>query len=129
MSAEGVLVWAVILLIQLAAAAWVVARRRPMWPVLSLNLLLGAAVLWLVVPYLAGEVAYIREGEASELFDYKSTILTAFEGVTLVASGFAAWGVRPGKIVAWLGFAGNFVLSMAAALFFLSFKFKCCGYL
>jgi hypothetical protein len=50
-------------------------------------------VLYLVVPYLPGEIAFIREGEASELFDYKNTIL------------------------------------LVAALFFMTFKFKCCGYL
>jgi hypothetical protein len=122
MSTAGMFVWAAILLIQLAAVAWIVARRRGMRPVLLINLFLGALVLWSVVPYLPGEVAYIREGEATELFDYKNSILTTFEGVTLIASGFAFWGFLSGKIVAWLGFAGNFVLSLGAAWFFLTFK-------
>jgi hypothetical protein len=122
MSTAGMFVWAAILLIQLAAVAWIVARRRGMRPVLLINLFLGALVLWSVVPYLPGEVAYIREGEATELFDYKNSNLTTFEGVTLIASGFAFWGFLSGKIVAWLGFAGNFVLSLGAAWFFLTFK-------
>jgi hypothetical protein len=129
MSTEGMLVWAAILLGQLAAAAWVLVRRRSMWQVLLVNLICAAAVLYLVVPYLPGEIAFIREGEASELLDYKNTILTAFETVSLLASGFAWRGVLLGKIIAWIGFAGNFMLSLAAALFFMTFEFKCCGYL
>jgi hypothetical protein len=129
MSTEGVLVWTAILLGELASAGWVVVRRRGMWPVLLVNLLCAVGVLWLVVPYLPGEIAFIREGEASELFDYKSTILTAFETVTLLASGFAWRGMLLGNVLAWIGFAGNFALSLAAALFFMTFKFKCCGYL
>jgi hypothetical protein len=129
MSIEGVLVWATILLGQLAAAAWVAVRRRGMHPVLLVNLLCAVAVLLLVVPYLPGEVAFIREGEASELFDYRNTLLTVFETAALIASPFAWRGALLGKIVAWTGFAGNFLLSVAAALFFLTFKFKCCGYL
>ena len=129
MSIEGMGAWTAILLGQLAAAAWVLIRRRSMWPVLLVNLIGAAAVLWLVVPYLPGEIAYIREGEPTELSDYKNTILTAFEAVTLTASGFAWRGVLLGKIIAWIGFAGNFMLSLAAALFFMTFTFKCCGYL
>ena len=129
MSIEGMLVWAAILLGQLAAAGWVLVRRRGMRPVLLVNLLCAAAVLYLVLPYLRGEIAFIREGEASELFDYKNTILTVFETVSLIGSGFAWWGALWGKIIAWIGFAGNFMLSLVAALFFMTFKFKCCGYL
>jgi len=129
MSVEGMLVWAAILLGQLAAAGWVLVRRRGMRPVLLVNLLCAAAVLYLVVPYLRGEIAFIREGAASELFDYKNTILAVFETVSLIGSAFAWWGALWGKIIAWIGFAGNFILSLAAALFFMTFKFKCCGYL
>jgi hypothetical protein len=129
MSIEGVLVWTAILLGQLAVAGWVLVRWRGMRPVLLINLICAAAVLYLVVPYLPDEIAFIREGEASELFDYKNTILTAFELVSLIGSAFARWGVLWGKIIAWIGFAVNFVLSLAAALFFMTFKFKCCGYL
>jgi hypothetical protein len=118
----GKAIWVAIVLIELAALLWVLIRRRGMWPVLLVNLLWAAAVLNLVLPYLSGEIAYIREGEATELSDYKNTILTAFQTATLIASGFALWGLRSGKIVAWLGFAGNFVLSLGAAWFFLTFK-------
>ncbi|HEU0216677.1 MAG TPA: hypothetical protein VFQ90_08450 [Stellaceae bacterium] len=129
MSIEGVLVWAAIVLGQLAAAGWVLVRRRGMRPVLMVNLLCAIAVLCFVVPYLPGEIGFIGEGEASELFDYKNTILTAFEAVTLIGSAFAWWGALWGKIIAWIGFAGNCMLSLVAALFFMTFKFKCCGYL
>jgi hypothetical protein len=115
--------------IQVAAPLWVLIRRCRMWPVLLVNLLFVAAVLFVVLPYLPGEVAYIREGEASELFDYKNVILTAFESVTLLASVLAFCGVLLGKIVAWIGFGGNFALSILAIQFSLTFEFKCCGYL
>jgi hypothetical protein len=129
MSVEGMGVWTAILLGQLAAAGWVLVRRRGMRPVLLVNLICAAAVLYLVVPYLPGEIAFIREGEANELFDYKNTILTAFETIAVIASVFAWRGVLVAKIIAWIRFAGNFILSLAAALFFMTFKFKCCGYL
>jgi hypothetical protein len=129
MSTERVLVWTAILLGQLAVAGWGLVRRRGMRPVLLVNLICAAAVLYLVVPYLPGEIAFIREGEARELFDYKNTILTAFETIAVSASAFAWRGALLGKIIAWLGFVGNFMLSLAAALFFMTFKFKCCGYL
>jgi hypothetical protein len=129
MSMEGIPVCAAILLGQLAAAGWVLVRRRGMGPVLLVNLLCAAAVLYLVVPYLPGEIAFIREGEASELLDYKNTILTAFETTAVIGSAFAWRGALLGKIIAWIGFAGNFMLSLAAALFFMTFTFKCCGYL
>ena len=129
MSIEGMGVWTAILLGQLGAAGWVLVRRRGMRPVLLVNLLCAAAVLYLVMPYLPGEITFIREGEASELFDYKNTILAVFETIAVIASAFAWCGALWGKIIAWIGFAGNFVLSLVAALFFMTFKFKCCGYL
>lgn len=114
---------------QLAVLAWVLVRHRGMRPILIVNLLFAVGILLFVLEYLPGEIAYIREGEASELFDYKNTILTAFAAIMLIASAFAWRGVLLGKVIAWLCFAGDFVLSLAAALFFLTFKFKCCGYL
>ena len=116
-------------LVQVAALLWVLIRRRSMCPVLFVNFLLVIGVLLIVLPDLSGEIAYIREGEASELFDYKSTILTAFESVTFIASVIALRGLLLAKIVAWIGFAGNFALSFAAMLFLWTFEFKCCGYL
>jgi hypothetical protein len=118
-----------IVLIHLAALAWVLIRRRGMAPVLIVNLLFGAAVLAFVVPYLPNELAYIRSGGASELFDYKNAIVTAFEIVTLLVSALAFRGALPAKIGAWIGFAGNFALSLFAVVFALTFKFTCCGYL
>jgi hypothetical protein len=70
----------------------------------------------------------IRAGDAVELFDYKNTILTALELATLAASVTAWRGWLPGRVAAWVGFGGNLLLSIAAALFFMTFEFKCCGY-
>jgi len=122
MSIEGGSIWAVILLVQLLTAVWVVVRRRSMLPVLLINLLVAVAVLTTVLPYLPDQVAYIRSGATTEFPDYVGVILTVFEGVTLIASAFAFWGFVAGKIVAWLAFGGNFLLSLGAAWFFLTFR-------
>jgi hypothetical protein len=116
-------------LIQPAVLLWVVIRRRGMRPVLIVNLLFAVGILAFVVPYLPQELASIRAGEATELFDYKNAILTAFETATLLASAFALRGALFAEIIAWFGFAGNFALSLLAMLFVLTFEFKCCGYL
>jgi len=118
-----------IVLVQPAALLWVLIRRRGMWLVLLINMLFAVGVLALVAPDLPAELRYIRAGEATELFEYKNTIATVFETVTLLASGLAYRGSLLGKIVAWFGFAGNFVLSLVAVWFALTFTFKCCGYL
>jgi hypothetical protein len=120
---------AILLLAQVAVLVWALVRRRGMRPILVANLLFAAAVLIFVVPQLPEELRYIRAGEATELFDCKNTILTAVELTTLVASVLAWCGFFAGKIVAWIGFAGNFALSLMAMQFVLTFKFKCCGYL
>jgi hypothetical protein len=54
-------------------------------------------------------------------------ILTAFEGVTLIGSRFALRGFLMGKNLAWMGFAGNFLPSVAAAWFFLMFRLTGCS--
>jgi hypothetical protein len=114
---------------QLAVFLWVVIRRRGLWPVLVVNVVFAAGVLWSAVPYVVSEVTFAWSDPDSDWFDYKNTILTVFEGATLLASLIAFWGVRVAKIVAWLGFAGNFALSLFAVWFSFFFEFKCCGYL
>ena len=121
--------WGAVEFVQLGVLLWVLIRRRGVLPVLVVNLVAAIVVLQFAVPYLPAEIRDIRAGNAVELFDYKNVILTVFEGLTLIASGLAWRGVVWGKIIAWLGFAGNFTLSVAAAVFFMTFKFKCCGYL
>jgi hypothetical protein len=112
-----------------AVALWVLVRRRGILPVLIVNLLLAVAVLLFALSYLPDEIADIRAGDATELFDYKSSILTVFETVTLIASGLAFRRGLTAKTLAWVGFAGNFALSVLVVLFALTFEFKCCGYL
>jgi hypothetical protein len=112
-----------------AALLWVLIRRRGMRPILVVNVLFGLAVLAFVWPYLPDELVDIRAGDAVELFDYKNTILTALELATLAASVTAWRGWLPGRVAAWVCFGGNLLLSIAAALFFMTFEFKCCGYL
>ena len=118
-----------VVLCEVGALLWVLVRRRGMRPVLVANLIFAISVLQFVLRYLPGEFAYIGSGAASELFDYKNTILATFETVTLLASLLAFRGGLAAMVIAWVGFAGNAVLSALAALFALTFKFKCCGYL
>jgi hypothetical protein len=95
----------------------------------DINFVFAAGMLWSVAPYVVSEVTFAWSDPDSDWFDYKNTILTVFEGATLLASLIAFWGVRVGKIVAWLGFAGNLALSLFAVWFSFFFEFKCCGYL
>ena len=118
-----------VVLAQLGVLLWVLIRRRGIRPVLIANLLFAAGVLWSVASYVPGEIAFARSDPDSDWFDYKSSILTACATVTALASLLAFRGLLVAKIVAWLGFAGNFTLSVYAAYFFMTFEFKCCGYL
>jgi hypothetical protein len=120
---------AAVVLVQVAVALWALVRRRGLAPVLIVNLLGAIGVLQFVLRYLPEEVASIRAGGATELFDYKNVILAVFEAVTFMASIIALRGFPVAKIIAWVGFVGNFVLSLLAVLFALTFEFKCCGYL
>jgi hypothetical protein len=114
---------------QLGVVLWVLVRRRGMRPALVVNFVFAAGVLWSAAPYVVSEVTFALSDPDSDLLDYKNTVLTGFEGVTVLASLLAFRGPVAARVVAWLGFAGNFALSLAAALFALTFEFKCCGYL
>jgi len=114
---------------QLAVFLWVIIRRRGIRPVLIVNLLFAAGILWSVAGYVPGEVSFAWSDPDSDLFDYKNTIMAAFEGAVLLASPIVFWNVTVAKIAAWIGFAGNFALSLFAVWFSFFFEFKCCGYL
>ena len=118
-----------IILAELGVLLWVLLRRRGMWPVLVVNIVFGGAVLYVVVPYFPAESMYIWRGRAAELFDYKNSILTLTEAVVMGTSLLAFRGIRAARVVASIGFAFNFVLSLFALEFVLTFSFKCCGYL
>lgn len=113
--------------VHLALVLWVVYRRRGMRPVLIVNLVFASWVLWSVAANVPHEIAFAWSDPDSGWFDYKDTILTAFETPTFLASLLAFRGLTAAKIVAWLGFAGNFAISVWALT--LTFEFKCCGYL
>ena len=114
---------------QVTVALWVLIRRRGMWPALVVNLVFAAGVLLSVAPYVASEITFAWSDPDADVMDYKNTVLTGFETVTALASLIAFRGLLAAKVIAWLGFAGNFVLSLLALLFALTFEFKCCGYL
>ena len=110
--------------------------RRATYAVLAVNLLFSAVVLSQVLPLLPQEVSYIFQYAPflayapSDLFDYKYMILTAIELIVLIPSLFALFGRRWAIALAWLGFAANFGLCLVLwFVFFVDFKFKCCGYL
>ena len=118
-----------VVLAQLGVLLWVLIRRRGMRAVLVVNLMFAVGILWSVAAYVPSEVIFARSDPDSDWFDYKNTILTVFEAVTFSASLLAFRVAAAAKIVTWAGFAGNFALSLLAALFALTFEFKCCGYL
>jgi hypothetical protein len=117
----------VVIAAHLALVFWVVLRRRGMWPVLAVNSVVAVSVLWFAASSVPHEIAFAWSDPDSGWFDYKNTILTVFETAILLASLVAFVGLRLAKIVAWLGFAGNFGLMVF--LLTLKFEFKCCGYL
>jgi len=100
-----------------------------MHPILIVNLLFAALELFFVAPQLPQELIDARAGGSTDWFDYKVTIWSSFELVTLIASAFAWGGFPPAKIVAWMGFAGNFALSLVAMLSILRLAVKWRGYL
>ena len=114
---------------QLGVVAWVLVWRGGMWPALVVNFVFAAGVLWSVAPYVVSEVTFAWSDPDADLFDYKNTILTSFEAMTVLGSLLAFRDLLAARIAAWLGFAGNFALSVVAAVFALTFEFKCCGYL
>jgi hypothetical protein len=110
--------------------------RRAIYAVLAVNLLFSAVVLSQVLPQLPQEVSYIFQYAPflsyapSDLFDYKYMILTAIALIALIPSLFALFGKRWVIALAWLGFAANLGLCLVLwFVFFVDFKFKCCGYL
>jgi hypothetical protein len=99
-----------------------------MRPVLVVNLIFAGAVVIFVGAQVPHEFELARQGAINELLEFKATIWSVCELVVLAASLFAFRGGLMARI-AWLGFAGNFAPSLLAALFVLTFEFKCCGLL
>ena len=119
----------VLAVVQFVALLWVLIRGRGMGPVLVVNLLFGAIALIFAGPQIPREIELARMGAIDKLIEFKATLWSLFELVALIASAIAFRGGLSAKTVAWIGFAGNFALSVLAALFALTFEFKCCGYL
>ncbi len=115
-------------LAQLALLLWVLVRGRGMGPLLVVNLLFAALELYFVAPQLPQELGVARVWKSSDWLDYKMTIWSGFELATFVASAFVWTGFIVARIVAWIGFAANFALSVGAMLFIFKFAITCCGY-
>jgi hypothetical protein len=103
-------------LAQLAVLLWVLVRRRGIRPVLAVNILFALGML-------IGAGQLIREEPSLGLS------LCVAELVVLAGSALGFRGWLSAKIIAWIGFAVHFTLSLATLLFVLTFEFKCCGYL
>ena len=113
-------------LAQLLLLLWVLVRGRGMGPLLVINLLLAALELYFVAPQVPQELAIARTWGSTDWFDYKMTIWSGFESATFAASAFASGSFAIARVVAWIGFTGNFVLSVAAMLFIIKFAITCC---
>jgi hypothetical protein len=105
-----------VVLTQLTVLLWVLIRRRGMRPVLAVNILFALGML-------IGASQLIREEP------FLGLSLCVAELVVLTGSAFGFRGWLSAKIIAWIGFAVHFTLSLAVMLFVLTFEFKCCGYL
>ena len=118
-----------ICLVQLAALIWAVVPRGKRSGVLVVNLLYSAGVLYLLWPYLLPEIAEAISATETDIFDYKTSIITATELAVLVSALLALARRRVPAALIWCGFAANIVLS--ALVFFYAFfvEFRCCGYL
>ena len=114
--------------LQLAAVLWALLRRA-LAPVLVINLLFAGGTLVVLGPQLPTEITYLLSGAPTELLDYKVTIGCVTELIVLLCSALAFRGAIAAKIVAGVGFAWNFALTLLVLLFALTFEFKCCGYL
>ena len=121
------IVTCIIVAAHLALVIWVVRRRRGIRPILAANLVIAGGILWSVASSLPSEIAFAWSDPDSGWFDWKYTIVTAFETAVVLASLVAFFGRRAAKIIAWLGFAGN--LALMVFVLTLKFEFKCCGYL
>jgi hypothetical protein len=92
-------------------------------------LLFAAIALIFAGPQIPREIELARMGAIDRLIEFKATLWSLFELVALIASAIAFRGGLSAKTVAWIGFAGNFALSVLAALIAQTFEFKCCGHL
>ncbi len=108
-------------LVQLMVLMWVLVRQRGIGLVLVVNILFAGMVLFFVAPKLPQELRAALAWGSSDWVDYKVTMWSSFELVTLGVSAFAFGGFPPARIIAWIGFAGNFALSVGAMLLILKF--------
>ena len=109
--------------LQLAAALWALLRRA-FAPVLVVNLVFAGVTLVFLAPQLPHEITYVLSGGPTELLDYKVTIGSVTELIVLLSSALAFRGILAAKILAGIGFAWNFALSLLVLLFALTFEFK-----
>ncbi len=117
------------ILVQTGTMIGVLLRRRGMQPVLVVNLAFAAAVLLFIAPTLPDEIAVLRTGASGDLLDYQGLIWGCAEAILVVASVLAFRGAWPAMVIAWIGFSAHLLSTLAALAFFLTFEFKCCGYL
>ena len=111
-------------LAQFVLLLWVLVRGRGMGPLLVVNLLFAALELYFVAPQVPQELSIARSWGSTDWADYKMTIWSAFELATFVASALAWGGFVLAKIVAWVGFAGNFALSLVTMLSIIKFAIR-----
>lgn len=118
-----------ICLAQLAALTWGVVPRGSRSGVLIVNLVLSVGVLYFLWPYLRPEIAEALAAPETDIWNYKTSIITVVELVVFVTTVRAIAGRHVPAWLIWAGFAANFLLSALVFVYAFFVEFPCCGLL
>ena len=116
-------------LAQLAALIWGVVPRGSRSGVLAVNLLLSVGVLYFLWPYLRPEIAEALSSPETDIWGYKTSIITLVELVVFVTTVRAIAGRYVPAALIWAGFAANLLLSALVFVYAFFVEFPCCGLL
>jgi hypothetical protein len=118
-----------ICLAQLAALIWGVVPRGSRSGVLIVNLVLSVGVLYFLWPYLRPEIAEALAAPETDIWNYKTSIITVVELVVFVTTVRAIAGRHVPAWLIWAGFAANLLLSALVFVYAFFVEFPCCGLL
>ena len=116
-------------LAQLAALIWGVEPRGSRSGVLAVNLLLSVGALYFLWPYLRPEIAEALASPETDIWGYKTSIITLVELVVFVTTVRAIAGRYVPAALIWAGFAANLLLSLLVFVYAFFVEFPCCGLL
>jgi hypothetical protein len=118
-----------ICLAQLAALIWGVVPRGSRSGVLIVNLVLSVGVLYFLWPYLRPEIAEALAAPETDIWNYKTSIITVVELVVFVTTVRAIAGRHVPAWLIWAGFAANLLFSALVFVYAFFVEFPCCGLL